>query len=113
MAIIPIDRLEAGMVLKSDVCDRSGRLLLPSGSELADKQLKILRTWGVTEADILRGPDATLAEEDREDTSVDPLLLAAAENAVALQFCHNAPQHPMIRELMRICLERRLTNARS
>jgi hypothetical protein len=113
MAIIPIDSLAAGMILKSDVCDRSGRLLLPSGSELADKQIKILRTWGVTEADILRGPDETPAEDGRENGAVDPLLLAAAENAVSLQFCHNDPQHPMIRELMRICLERRLTNVRS
>jgi hypothetical protein len=113
MAIIPIDRLEAGMTLKSDVCDRSGRLLLPSGSELADKQLKILRTWGVSEADILRGPDEAPTEDDRENGAVDPLILAAAENTVALQFCHNDPQHPMIHELMRICLERRLANVRS
>ena len=53
MAIIPIDLLEAGMVLKADVRDRSGRLILPSGAELAEKQIRIFRTWGVTEADIL------------------------------------------------------------
>ena len=112
MAIIPIDRLEAGMTLKSDVCDRSGRLLLPAGSELADKQLKILRTWGVAEADILCSPDEAQADLPGESCTVDPLIRAEAEQAVALLFCHNDPQHPMIQELMRICLERRLADVR-
>lgn len=108
MAIIPIDRLEAGMTLKSDVCDRSGRLLLPAGIELADKQLKIFRTWGVTEADIQLGPDEELAEMADENTAIDPLVLAEAEQAVSLMFRFNDPEHPMIHELMRICRERRL-----
>jgi hypothetical protein len=112
MAIIPIDRLEAGMTLKSDVCDRSGRLLLPLGAELADKHLKIFRTWGVNEADILRDSD----ESDEEGTilsdDIDPLVRAEAEEAVAGMFRRNDPQHPMIKELMKICLQRRLTDVR-
>lgn len=108
MAIIPIDRLEAGMTLKANVCDRSGRLLLPAGAELADKQLKIFRTWGVTEADILLGPDEELAESAGDDTTIDPLVLADAEQAVARMFRFNDIQHPMIHELMRICRERRI-----
>jgi len=112
MAIIPIDLLEAGMTLKSNVCDRSGRLLLPAGSELADKQLKILKTWGVTEADIERGPDEELADAAIDVSAVDPLVLAEAEQAIAELFCHNDPQHPMIHELMKICLGRRLANVR-
>lgn len=111
MAIIPIDRLEAGMTLKSDVCDRSGRLLLPAGSELADKQLKIFRTWGVNEADILLGSDDTLADDTSDYREIDPLALAEAEQHIARLFHHNDPQHPLIHELMRICLERRLASA--
>ena len=99
------------MTLKSDVCDRSGRLLLPSGAVLADKQLKIFRTWGVVEADILFGPDEAPGDMSDEIGTVDPQLLAEAEHAIAGLFRHNNPQHPMIRELMRICLERRLADA--
>ena len=99
------------MVLKADVCDRSGRLLLPAGSELVDKLLKIFRTWGVTEADILLGPDDSLADMTMDSSSVDPLILAEAENAVARRFRHNDPQHPMIRELMQVCLKQRLADA--
>lgn len=108
MAIISIDLLEVGMVLKSAVCDRSGRLLLPAGSDLTDKHLKIFRTWGITEADILLGPDEIPAEGASASDSRDPALLTEAEQATALLFTHNDPQHPMINELMKICLERRL-----
>lgn len=113
MAIIPIDRLEAGMKLKSNVCDRSGRLLMPADAELTDKQLKIFRTWGITEADIVLGPDDTEANLSSDETSeVDPLVLAEAENAIAMLFRHNDPQHPMIHELMKVCVARRVADAR-
>lgn len=108
MALIPIDRLEAGMILKADVCDRSGRLLLPAGAELSDKQLRIFRTWGVTEADIVLGSDEELAELADENAAADPVALAEAEEAVARMFRRNDPEHPMIRELMRVCRNRRL-----
>jgi len=100
------------MILKSEVCDRSGRLLLPAGAELAEKQLRIFLTWGVTEADIELGPDETFTEEAMESSGVDPEIYAAAEQAVALLFRHNDHQHPMIMELMRVCIERRLSDVR-
>ncbi|MDD2851977.1 MAG: hypothetical protein PHY09_08795 [Desulfuromonadaceae bacterium] len=109
MAIIPIDLLEAGMILKADVRDRSGRLILPAEAELAEKQIKIFRTWGVTEADILHGPDGTDIEATRENSEIDPVVLAAAEQAVDEIFRLNDVQHPVIKELMRVCLARRLT----
>ncbi len=110
MAIIPIDRLEAGMTLNAAVCDRSGRLLLPAGAELSDKLLKIFRTWGITEADIHRAPEETQCDVIEENSTIDPQVLSEAEQAVALLFHHNDPQHPMIRELMRVCLVRRLAD---
>ncbi|NTW99914.1 MAG: hypothetical protein HGB35_08325, partial [Geobacteraceae bacterium] len=52
MGIIAIENIETGMVLASDVRDRSGRMLLGSGVELTQKHLVVFRTWGVLEADI-------------------------------------------------------------
>jgi hypothetical protein len=112
MAIIPIDRLEAGMILKADARDRSGRLLLPAEAELTEKHLKIFRTWGVSEADIVRGPDDEEADTAADYSAVDSLVLAEAEESVAWLFHLNDAQHPMIAELMKICLERRLANVR-
>lgn len=110
MAIIPIDSLSAGMQLKSDVCDRSGRMLLPAGGELTERHLKIFRTWGVLEADIEDGGSLD-APQPLARVDVDPARLAAAEEAVRRLFRMNDPEHPAIRELMRICTARRVADA--
>lgn len=110
MAIIPIDNLSAGMLLKSDVCDRSGRMLLPAGGELSDRHLKIFRTWGVLEADIEDGGGLD-TPQILPNVDVDPVRLAAAEEAVRHIFRLNDPEHPAIRELMRICIARRVADA--
>ena len=46
MAILSIDTISEGMVLMSDVRDRSGRLLLECGTEINAKHLRMFRTWG-------------------------------------------------------------------
>jgi hypothetical protein len=108
MAIIPIDSLSAGMLLKSDVCDRSGRMLLPAGGELTDRHLKIFRTWGVLEADIQDGESLETAQA-QVNADVDPVKLAAAEEAVKQLFRLNDPEHPAIRELVRLCIARKVS----
>ena len=109
MAIVPIEGLAAGMLLKSDVCDRSGRMLLPAGGELTDRHLKIFRTWGVLEADIEDGGSLETAQA-LTNADVDPVRLAAAEEAVTRIFRLNNPEHPAIRELMRICIARKVAD---
>jgi len=110
MAIVPIDNLTAGMLLKSDVCDRSGRMLLPAGGELTDRHLKIFRTWGVLEADIESGENLETSPA-LASAGVDSARLAAAEEAVRGRFRLNDPEHPAIRELMRICIARKVSDA--
>jgi len=109
MAIVPIDNLSAGMLLKSDVCDRSGRMLLPAGGELTDRHLKIFRTWGVLEADIADGDNIETAQI-LAGVDVDPVRLAAAEEAVKRLFRLNDREHPAIKELMRLCIARKVSH---
>ncbi len=52
MAKINADYLQQGMVLNGDVHDLNGRLMLRAGTALTEKHLHILKTWGITEADI-------------------------------------------------------------
>ncbi|MEI7816829.1 MAG: hypothetical protein WCI45_06510 [Desulfuromonadales bacterium] len=111
MALFPIDNLEPGMILKSAVCDRSGRMLLPAGIELEAKHLKIFRTWGVSGADIVGDEVDDDSQGDLGDVTGDPSALAAAQQEVELLFIHNDHHHQMIRELMRICISRRVSNA--
>lgn len=109
MAIIPIDNLAAGMVLKSNVCDRSGRMLLPAGGELTERHLKIFRTWGVLEADIV-GDDGAETTQDFIIEDIDPARLAEAEEQVRWIFRRNDLEHPAIKELMRLCITRKVTD---
>lgn len=110
MAIIILDNLAAGMLLRSNVCDRSGRLLLPAGNELTEKHLKIFRTWGVIEADIVGDDSGETAPFDSGE-ELDPARLAEAEAAMAKLFVHNNPEHPAIMELLKICVQRRMVHA--
>jgi hypothetical protein len=95
---VAIESLETGMVLASDVHDRSGRMLLGAGSELTQKHLIIFRTWGVLDADIAGQGSVEASDQIPED--VDPLELAAAEQALAPLFRYTNRLHPAIIELM-------------
>jgi hypothetical protein len=110
MAVVHIDNLAPGMVLRSNVCDRSGRLLLPAGNTLNEKHLVIFRTWGVFEADV-GGDDANETPQPMYSEELDPDLLAAAEKDMARLFSGNDPQHPAIRELMQLCIVRKVKHA--
>jgi hypothetical protein len=109
MVMVATDLLESGTILKSAVCDRSGRLLLPAGTELTDKHLKIFRTWGISEADIDNGNEEVAVTSVVTYNVDDPVLTAEAQREIAALFIHNDPQHPLIQELMRICVERRIS----
>lgn len=109
MPLVQIDNLAAGMILKKDVCDRSGRLLLPEGAELTEKHLRIFRTWGILEADIAGDSDGEGGGGQFEE--IDPEIMAAAEEAVGALFIHNDPEQPAIKELIRLCVVRRASHA--
>lgn len=110
MALVLIDNLVPGMVLKKDVTDRSGRLLLPEGVLLAEKHLVIFRMWGVLELEISDESEPEPAAV-AQGSEIDPELLAQATDEVLRIFAHNDPEHPAIRELIRVCIRRRAAHA--
>jgi hypothetical protein len=114
LALVHIDNLAPGMVLSRNVCDRSSRMLLPAGAELTEKHFAIFRMWGVLEAEIVGEIVGENVAEDAEAApheELDRALLAAARDEVERLFVHNAPDHLAIKELMRICIDRRAARA--
>ncbi|WP_328760838.1 hypothetical protein [Geomonas azotofigens] len=110
--MVHIDNLTPGMVLSRNVCDRSGRMLLPAGAELTDKHFSIFRMWGVLEVEV--AGDAIIDDDEATpplSQEIDPALLAHARAEMERLFIYNDPEHPAIKELMRICTERRATRA--
>lgn len=106
MGKVAIENIETGMLLASDVYDRSGRMLLGAGAELTQKHLVIFRTWGVLEADIVGQGNHDAADQIPSD--VDPLELAAAEQALAPLFRHTNLNYPAMIELMRLAALRKV-----
>ena len=106
MGLLAIDTLAEGMVLASAVHDRSGRLLLDSDTELTAKHLRMFRTWGISEADIVgieeQGSAAT------HDDDVDPELLKKVEGDLRRLFCNANLDYPVMEELFRLCLLRKV-----
>jgi len=100
---ISAENLIPSMVLAADVRDRSGRLLLKSGTELTDKNLYILRTWGIVEAGILYSND--IQDNTPCPNVIDPELWATIETEITPLFRHTDLSHPAIKEILRIRIE--------
>ena len=106
MGILTIDSLAEGMVLMSDIHDRSGRLLLGGGTELNTKHLRMFRTWGITEADIVGIDDQAGGKPLTAD--LDPEYLATVENELRSLFHNTDQSYPAMGELFRLCLLRKV-----
>lgn len=110
MARVHIDDLTPGKVLHQQVCDRSGRMLLPAGETLNDRHLNIFRMWGVVEVEI-EGDEVVSESQEETGSQLDPVLYAQMREEVEGLFIHNDPAHPAVKELMKICIERRAARA--
>lgn len=100
MGIINLEDIQPGMTLGAEVKDYTGRVLLCAGSEITCKHLKILKMWGITEADI-RG----IEKEEvalKTTAQLDPLLRQEAEAQGRELFRHTDLEHPFIKELFRL-----------
>lgn len=104
MSVIRISNLKAGQVAASDVKDRSGRILLAAGTELTEKNIKIIKSWGVVEADIVGDiPDPEFGSEIPE---IDTEKLHQIELELSQRFRFLNRSHPFINELYEVCLRR-------
>jgi len=108
VGIFALDNLAEGMVLKSDVNDRNGRLLLGCGAELDARHLRMFRMWGITEANIVGADDQAGGPAPVSD--VDPARLASAEKELLPLFRNTDLSYPAMGELFRLCLIRKVRN---
>ena len=98
--------LKPGMILKTDIRDMNGHLLLGADTELTERHLYVFRTWGVLEVDI---KDVTEEEVEALVTeNIDPEALRKAEADLAEIFRHAEQDHPFMKELFLFCSLRRV-----
>ena len=105
MGTIAMGQIEPGMVLADDLKDRNGKFLLTKGVKLTTKHLKVIKTWGVIEADI---EGITAKDVDEKQTAdIDPFILEAANKIERHRFIHNDLENETISRIFNICVLRR------
>jgi len=104
VGLLSIKNLQPGMILSGDITDRMGRLLMTRGTVLTEKYLKICKMWGVVEAQI----EGASGEDFNASTlnDLEPVELTRISESVRERFCHTDPEHPAVRELIRLCILR-------
>ena len=105
MANVNIAQIEPGMVLAVDLKDRNGRFLLAKGVELSTKHLKIMKTWGVVEADIEGVTEQEVGK--KQAAEISPKILDAAEEIEKQRFIHSDLKHEAVQAIFQICVLQR------
>lgn len=96
MGTINISELKPGMVLEKPVYSPQGALLLPEGAELTDRNIFVLKTWGVTEVDI-KG-----VEKEETHTTLSPEQEKEIDEEIKKKFYHWDTENEFAKEIIRI-----------
>ena len=99
MGVISVNDLKKGMVLERDVSNKHGNILLGRGDTLNDKHIMLLKSWGITEADIEGFSKDQVEEREREALSTD--TMASIEENLKDLF-PDFGDNPLMEELYRV-----------
>lgn len=110
MGMIPLDKVQEGAVLESDIAD-NGQILIKAGVKLTERHLKLCRSWGIAELSI-KGADANQLEQDFL-ASIPPEVMKEVEEKRNEKFSLMDPLHPTTSILSQIYLFRKLKETSS
>ncbi len=103
MALMRTSDIHIGMELASDVVDEQGRLMIREGTNVSERELRLLKMWGVSELDVVCD-DAEAA--DNSPLTMDPMLVTEHAPAACELFRHADLTHPVTAQLFRECIVR-------
>jgi hypothetical protein len=106
MTVIRISQVKTGQDVATDVKDRSGRVLLTAGTVLTEKNIKIIKAWGVVDVDVTGVEPSTIEEESELLRNISDDKLHSIELELSSRFRFVNRSHPLISELFEICLQR-------
>jgi HD-like signal output (HDOD) protein len=105
MGVVKISHLKPGMVVRSDVKDRNGRLLVAAGTMLTANHIRIVKIWGIVEADMEDASNTGGAPQPPE--AINPVIVKAAEESLRKRFRYNDLEDSAVAELFHIGSERK------
>ena len=111
MKNIKVQDLEPGMVTAKDILATSGHLLLPAGTTLTTRYIRMLHARQIPSVTIDAGDEAPPLESraDSEPHTPHPSEGRLIRMMERLQF--NNLEHPFIKELVRVCTMRLIDRA--
>lgn len=101
MKKINVDKIKPGLVLEKSVVNRDGRRLLGKGTRLTQKEIRVLKMWGI--------PEVVISLPKKTKTQQGPEVSAAEKKAkrfLLAWFKKNDLKNPVIRAVYEICLNR-------
>ncbi len=100
MPHIAVKDLYVGACTSHEICDRNDRILIPKGTELTEKHIRVLKVWGIHDVHIV----STDAHSSGSTTSVSEatpeIFLRQAIAAEAPRFHLNNTKDPFVKELL-------------
>jgi len=97
MITLSLGKLKAGMILAEPAHNFQGVLLLDTGAKLSEKNIRILKSWGVTRVGV-EGKDK---EKKKKDDDVRNEARLAIEKSLVERFS-NVLDDPVMMEIMRV-----------
>lgn len=108
MGALNINDIKAGMVLAEDVRNRHGIILLKKGRILSERDITVLKTWGITGADI---KDIDRDQVVKEEMKALPNDVVESIEKKLNEFFPPFGDNPVMEEIYRIVKKLRLKEA--
>ena len=106
MSYIPVENIRQGMVLSEDVRDINNRLLLSKDQKITNKQIRILKIWGVTAVNVVDEDGI----EKKEEPYINPDIIEKVQDTTKNIFKNVDLNHPAISEIFRLSVLHRIQN---
>ena len=108
MGLLSVNDLKDGMVLSTAVRNKHGNVLLKKGDTLSEKHIMLLKSWGITEADIEGIDKDQVEKKEKEALSTD--VIASIENELKDLF-RDFGDNPLMEELYRVTKKTKMKKA--
>jgi hypothetical protein len=105
MPRIKSDLLQEGMVVASDVKNIDNMPLIPAGATLTERQINILKAWGVAEIEV---EGSQSVEEADPLAKLPPELVAKLSAEIKSRFWQPDDANPVFAEIFKLMLQRRV-----
>ena len=111
MLILNSDELKPGMIIAKAVRNFQEVLLLSEGTELTEKNIRMLKTWGAVDICVESSGD----EDEGRETELDTEIIESIERELKEKFSE-VMEDEVMREIMRVTckqLEKKLLRSSS